>query len=136
MILCPKILKKMSQQTWTGSTVRFNRNFNQTRPIRNEDGFSSFLLSLFRFSFFLSLLFSLSFFLLSLNYELNLTLEISSGDFIAVSLIVENGVAIRLRNEKKKMETQFNYSLFDRRPILKSKTPVVKWVKEWYSLFL
>ncbi|KAF7842776.1 zinc finger transcription factor YY1-like isoform X1 [Senna tora] len=29
------------------------------------------------------------------------------------------------------METQFNYSLFERRPILKSKTPVVKWVKEW-----
>ncbi|KAI4298959.1 hypothetical protein L6164_032464 [Bauhinia variegata] len=29
------------------------------------------------------------------------------------------------------METQFNHSLFERRPILKSKSPAVKWVKEW-----
>ncbi|KAI9074800.1 hypothetical protein K1719_043224 [Acacia pycnantha] len=29
------------------------------------------------------------------------------------------------------METQFNHSLFDRHPIIKSKTPAVKWVKEW-----
>ncbi|KAI9107358.1 hypothetical protein K1719_021746 [Acacia pycnantha] len=29
------------------------------------------------------------------------------------------------------METQFNHSLFDRKPIIKSKTPAVKWVKEW-----
>ncbi|KAK6156999.1 hypothetical protein DH2020_011247 [Rehmannia glutinosa] len=29
------------------------------------------------------------------------------------------------------METHFTHSLFDRRPITKSKTPAVKWVKEW-----
>ncbi|GMH27590.1 hypothetical protein Nepgr_029433 [Nepenthes gracilis] len=29
------------------------------------------------------------------------------------------------------MEIQMTHSLFDRRPIVKSKTPAVKWVKEW-----
>ncbi|XP_021888765.1 zinc finger transcription factor YY1 isoform X2 [Carica papaya] len=29
------------------------------------------------------------------------------------------------------METQFAHNLFDRRPILKSKTPAVKWFREW-----
>ncbi|KAI4296205.1 hypothetical protein L6164_036181 [Bauhinia variegata] len=29
------------------------------------------------------------------------------------------------------METQFNHSLFERRPVFKSKNPAVKWVKEW-----
>ncbi|KAK4254428.1 hypothetical protein QN277_009813 [Acacia crassicarpa] len=29
------------------------------------------------------------------------------------------------------METQYSHSLFDRHPIMKSKTPAVKWVKEW-----
>lgn len=31
------------------------------------------------------------------------------------------------------MEMQFNHNLFERRPIFKSKTPAVKWFKEWYS---
>ncbi|EXB29021.1 putative zinc finger protein [Morus notabilis] len=29
------------------------------------------------------------------------------------------------------MEAHFNHNLFERRPILKSKTPAVKWIKEW-----
>ncbi|XP_050210980.1 zinc finger transcription factor YY1-like [Mercurialis annua] len=29
------------------------------------------------------------------------------------------------------MDTQFSYNLFERRPIVKSKTPAVKWFKEW-----
>ncbi|KAL0539149.1 hypothetical protein IC582_023329 [Cucumis melo] len=29
------------------------------------------------------------------------------------------------------METHFNHNLFDRRPIVKNKSPPVKWIKEW-----
>ncbi|KAL5567304.1 hypothetical protein UlMin_030468 [Ulmus minor] len=29
------------------------------------------------------------------------------------------------------METHFNHNLFERRPIFKSKTPAVKWIREW-----
>ncbi|KAI9118450.1 hypothetical protein K1719_010782 [Acacia pycnantha] len=35
------------------------------------------------------------------------------------------------RRRVRGMDTQFNHTLFDRHPIIKSKTPVVKWVKEW-----
>ncbi|KAF7803601.1 pentatricopeptide repeat-containing protein [Senna tora] len=34
-------------------------------------------------------------------------------------------------NRGRGMETQFNHSLFERRPFVRSKTPAVKWVKEW-----
>lgn len=34
------------------------------------------------------------------------------------------------------METQFHHNFYERRPIFRSKTPAVRWFKEWYFLFL